>query len=80
MVYVISMNGQPLMPTERCGKVYRLLKDNKATVINRCPFMIQLLHETGDITQPVSLGIDAGTGHIGASAATEQQELYCAEV
>ena len=32
MVYVISKNGQPLMPTKRSGKVYRLLKTKQARV------------------------------------------------
>jgi len=42
-VYVISKDGQPLMPTSRFGKVRRLLKNKKAKVIRRCPFIIQLL-------------------------------------
>ena len=32
MVYVISQNGQPLMPTENHAKVRKLLKDKKAKV------------------------------------------------
>lgn len=40
-VYVISKDGQPLMPTSRFGKVRRLLRDKKAKVISRCPFTIQ---------------------------------------
>ena len=32
MVYVISKDGQPLMPTKRNGKVYRLLKTKQAKV------------------------------------------------
>lgn len=80
MVYVISKNGQPLMPTCRHGKVRHLLKDGKAKVIKRCPFTIQLLYETTEFTQPVTLGIDAGSKHIGISATTENKELYAAEV
>ena len=34
MVYVIGKNGQPLMPTNRHGKVKHLLKDGKAKVIS----------------------------------------------
>ena len=30
MVYVLSENGQPLMPTKRYGKIRHLLKDGKA--------------------------------------------------
>ena len=80
MVYVLSKNEQPLMPTERCGKVYRLLKQNKAKVVKRCPFTIQLLYETEENVQPVSLGIDAGSKVIGVSATTETKVLYEAEV
>lgn len=44
-VYVISKDGQPLMPTSRFGKVRRLLKNKKAKVIRSCPFTIKLLYE-----------------------------------
>ena len=80
MVYVISKNGQPLMPTTRHGKVRRLLKEGLAEVIKRCPFTIRLLYEPGDIIQPVSLGVDAGSKHIGVSATTKDQVLYEADV
>lgn len=59
MVYIISQDGQPLMPTDRYGKVRRLLKSDKAKVIKRCPFTIQLLYNSTDYTQRISLGIDA---------------------
>lgn len=42
MVYVLNKNGQPLMPTNRHGKVKHLLKDGKAKVVRRCPFTIKL--------------------------------------
>lgn len=80
MVYVISKNGQPLMPTENHAKVRVLLKNKKAEVIKRCPFTIQLAYESTNYTQPVSLGIDAGSKTIGVSATTEKTVLYEAEV
>ena len=80
MVYVIDMNGQPLMPTERHRKVRLLLENGQAKVVKHCPFTIQLLSETGSVTQPVSLGIDAGSKHIGLSATTTDKVLYEAEV
>ena len=43
MVYVVSKDGQPLMPTENHAKVRVLLREKKAKAINRCPFTIQLL-------------------------------------
>ena len=80
MVYVISKNGQPLMPTENHAKVRVLLKSKKAEVIKRCPFTIQLTYESTNYTQPISLGIDAGSKMIGVSATTEKTVLYEAEV
>ena len=80
MVYVLDHSGQPLMPTERHGKVRRLLKENKAVVVSRCPFVIQLLYETESKIQPVSLGVDAGSKYIGISATTKSKELYASEV
>ena len=79
MVYVLNNKGQPLMPTERHGKVRRLLKEGKAEVIKRCPFTIKLLYDSTGFTQPVTLGVDAGSRHIGLSATTEKKELYASE-
>ncbi len=80
MVYVISNNGQPLMPTERYGKVRRFLKEGKAKAVKRCPFTIQLLYDTGNEVQKINLGIDAGSKTIGVSATTETKVLYESEV
>ena len=41
MVYVLNVNGQPLMPTENHAKVRVLLRQSKAKVVNNCPFTIQ---------------------------------------
>lgn len=80
MVYVINKQGQALMPTERFGKVRRMLKNSLAHVVCRIPFTIQLDYDTTDYTQPVSLGVDAGSKHIGISATTSEKELYAADV
>ena len=80
MVYVLNKDGQPLMPTSRHGKVRRLLKLNKAKIVNRCPFTIQLLYESTNHTQPISLGIDAGSKHIGLSATTNKKVLFVADI
>lgn len=80
LVYVLSKNGQPLMPTHRCGFVRRLLNSQKAKVVRRCPFTIQLQYDTDCKTQPVTLGIDAGSKHIGVSATTESKVLYEADI
>lgn len=80
MVYVISSNGQPLMPTENHAKVRILLKTKKAKVIKKCPFTIQLLYSSTNYTQPVSLGVDAGSKHIGLSATTKDKLLFESDV
>ena len=68
------------MPTERFGKVRRILKNSLAHVVRRIPFTIQLDYDTTDFTQPITLGIDAGNKHIGVSATTTEKELYAADV
>lgn len=80
MVYVLNKDGDPLMPTDRHDKVRILLKQKKARVVNKTPFTIRLLYESTNYTQPVTLGVDAGSKMIGLSASTEKQELYAGEV
>ena len=80
MVYVLDMSGKPLMPTERHGKVRRLLREGMAHVVRLQPFTIQLDYESKDYTQEVSLGVDTGSVHIGLSATTDKKELFAAEV
>lgn len=80
MVYVLNIYGQPLMPTQRHGKVRRLLKEVRAKVIKRCSFTVRLLYKTSDTVQPVNLGVDAGSKHIGLLAATTNKVLYEADV
>lgn len=80
MVYIMNQNGQPLMPTKRHGKVRRLLKSGKAKVIRRCPFTIQLLYATTNITQDITLGVDAGSKHIGLSATTKNKVLFESDI
>lgn len=76
LVYVVSNNGQPLMPTNRYGKIRRLLKNGQAKVLKRCPFTVQLLYETKNVTQPISLGVDTGSKYIGLSATTNDKVLF----
>ena len=80
MVYVTNRQGKALMPTDRHGKVRRLLKSGLAHVVRRIPFIIQLDYDTTEITQPITLGIDAGSKFIGVCATTDKKELYAANV
>lgn len=68
------------MPTQRTGKVRRMLRDGRAVIASHTPFAIRLTYDTTHYTQPVSLGVDAGSKHIGLSATTETKELYAAEI
>ncbi len=79
MVYVISKSGQPLMPTERHGKVRKMLESGRAKVVKRTPFTIQLQYESPEYVQPVTLGVDPGYKSVGLSAITDTREVFAAE-
>ena len=81
MVYVLDMNGFPLMPTTRHGKVRHLLETGKAKVTKRSPFTIKLLYKTTNFVQPLTLGIDTGSGTFATAVCNEKCEiLYTSEV
>ena len=80
MVYVRSKDGNPLMPTERHGKVRRMLKEGKAKVVKANPFTVQLTYETSHYTQGIDLGIDSGYLNVGFSAITETTEVLAGEL
>lgn len=80
MVYVLNIDGNPLMPTERLGRVRRLLKERKAVVVKYHPFTIKLTYKCPDQTQEVSLGVDAGSKHVGLSATTKKKVLLEAQL
>ena len=79
-IYVQAQDGAPLMPTQRAGKARRMLRNGLAVIVSHTPFTIRLTYDTTHFTQPVSLGVDAGSKHIGLSATTEHKELYAAEI
>lgn len=80
MIYVRSKEGKALMPSERGGRIGYLLRHGKAHVVSRVPFIVQLDYESTTYTQEVSLGIDAGSKHIGVSESSEKRELLAAQV
>ena len=79
MVYVLNIEGKPLMPCKE-AKARKLLKENKAKIYKKEPFTIQLLFICENQTQDITLGVDAGGKHIGLSATTKEKELYAADV
>ncbi len=80
MVYVQNAFGQPLMPMADGREVRLLLKTGKAVVVKKAPFTIRLKVKTKQYVQPVTLGVDAGSKHVGVSACAEGEELFCAEM
>jgi len=80
MVYVISQEGIPLMPTEKHGMVRHFLKEGLAKVVRRKPFTIQLQYKSKTYVQPVTYGIDSGYTYIGYSVVANKKELMCGEL
>ena len=81
MVYVQNIDGQPLMPTERHGKVKHLLRENKARVVMRCPFTIRLKYDSTTYIQDLTQGDDTGSGTFSMSVAKDNGDIvYMSEV
>ena len=79
MVYVLNINKEPLMPCTK-AKARKLLKENKAVIVDYTPFTIQLTFECENQTQDITLGVDAGSKMVGLSATTTEKELFSSEV
>lgn len=71
-IYVLSADGEPLMPTRRRGHVKRLLNRGKARIVSHVPFVIQLKYDGPKNTQPLFGGIDPGRTNIGAAVVTPE--------
>ena len=67
------------MPTERYGAVRRWLRDNKAIVVNLCPFTIRLQRDSENNTPEVIVGLDTGAVNVGCSAVSKDKCLYASE-
>lgn len=79
-VFVLNKDEKPLMPTEKYGKVRRLLKNGQAEIYSHEPFAIKLLYDIPEFIQPITLGVDSGYSFIGISALTIKEELFGAEL
>ncbi len=79
LVFVVDCKNKPLMPST-ARKAKKLLKNGVAKVISLSPFTIQLKYNSSRYLQDISLGIDAGSKYIGASASTKKQVLFEAEI
>ena len=56
------------------------LEQDKALVVSRKPFTIQLKYTTGETKQPITLGLDPGYKFVGFSAVTEIAELISGQL
>lgn len=79
LVYVLNKHGKPLMPCQP-SKARKLLRDDKAIVVKKEPFTIQLKYGSSGYKQNINLGVDCGSRMIGLSATTNKQELFSAEL
>lgn len=71
LVYVLNRKGRPLMPTNRCDHVRKLLKAGLAVPVCNEPFTIRLKYDAKEYVQNVYLGEDSGRTNIGAAASNE---------
>jgi len=78
-VYVRNKNGKPLMPCKP-AKARKLLREEKAKVVNRCPFTIQLLWDCEENVQEVTVGIDKGSHITGFSCVGNGKILMSGEI
>jgi hypothetical protein len=76
LVYVLTPDGQPLMPC--VPAIARLLlKGEKAKVLRRTPLTIKLLtHPKHASTQPLTLGMDTGSAVAGVAVANEEGAIF----
>ena len=60
-VFVISVDGERLMPTFNQPKVRKMLKDGRAVIYKYQPFTIQLTYKTTNHTQNIEFCSDYGS-------------------
>ncbi len=80
MVFVRSINNEPLMPCS--NPIARLLlKQKKAKCIKRTPFTIKLNDKTTSYVQELTLGVDTGSGKIGSAVVNKSNDvIYLSEI
>jgi len=73
-VFVINKHGEALMPCKpRKAKI--LLREEKAKVLKRNPFTIQLKYGSSGYRQGLTLGVDTGHTEVGISVVSETKEV-----
>lgn len=79
IVYVISIDGKPLMPCTP-AKAKKLLKAKRARVVKLYPFTIRLTFECENQVQKITLGMDSGYKNVGISCVSGKRELLSESV
>src|SRR5438045_7948187 len=78
-VFVLSQEGQPLMPTTpRRARLW--LKAKRARIVRREPFTIRLCFATLQYVQSAKVGVDTGSKDVGIAATTNGEVVLQAEV
>ena len=76
-VFVINLHGETLMPCSS-RKARLLLESDKAKVIRRSPFTIQLNYGSTGYKQDLTLGVDTGHKEVSLSVVSETKEVFSA--
>ena len=80
-VYILDVNGNPLMPTKRFGKVRRMLRDGLAKIVNKDVFTIQLLYEPKThFVDDLTLGCNVEDNHIGLTVSSSDKEYFAEDI
>jgi len=79
LVFVINKHGEKLMPCKK-SKARKLLKQEKAKIVDYKPFTIQLFHGSSGYKQNVSIGVDLGAKHIGVAIQSNNKVLAKGEI
>ena len=78
-VFVLNKRQQPLMPcSPRTAR--KLLEQDKAKIVKKEPFTIQLKYGSTGYKQPISLGIDSGQRHVGIAVTSNDRVYFQGEV
>jgi hypothetical protein len=77
-VLVLNRHGKPLMPCSP-ATARRLLKSQKAKVVDKVIFTIKLLYGSAGHRQPIKAGMDTGSKHMASAAITGSKVLYQSE-
>lgn len=78
-IFVISAEGERLMPTTNIKKIRKLLRSGRAKIVKHVPFTVQILYESGNAVQPIEFTEDTGYQYIGVSLKSEKHEYVSAE-